>query len=167
MSCDICGAKKSDIKYQVKPKESYINICELCLSQIEQNDPQKLNLNHLRCLDNSMWSEDEAVLVVVYRLLTKLQYQDKMDMIYLRDEVMTWAHYDTTANTHKDAHGVVLNSGDSITIIKDLPVKGAGFVAKQGQVVKNISLDKNDTSLVLGKINGISVYLKCSFIKKR
>ena len=60
-----------------------------------------------------------------------------------------------------------LNSGDSITIIKDLPVKGAGFVAKQGQVVKNISLDKNDTSLVLGKINGISVYLKCSFIKKR
>jgi protein PhnA len=114
-----------------------------------------------------MWSENKAIQVVTYRLLHKLHSQDKLDMMYLDDDTLSWAKYDESANLHKDVNGVVLNSGDSITIIKDLPVKGAGFVAKQGLVVKNISLNKDDTSLVLGKINGTAIYLKCSFIKKR
>jgi len=167
MSCAICGADTQTAKYQVKPKECSIDICELCLSQINQQDPKKLDTDHLRCLDNAMWSESEAVKVVVYRLYVKLCDQDKLDMIYLDDETLNWAKQDESLDIHKDAHGVVLNHGDTVTIIKDLPVKGAGFVAKQGLVVKNISLNKSDSSLVLGKINGTAIYLKCSFIKKR
>ncbi len=167
MSCAICSADTKTTKYQVKPKECSIDICDICLSQIDQPDPQKLDTDHLRCLDNSMWSENVAVQVVVYRLFAKLSDQDKLGMMYLEDETLNWAKQDESHDIHKDAHGVVLNNGDTVTIIKDLPVKGAGFVAKQGLVVKNISLDKSDNSLVLGKINGTAIYLKCSFIKKR
>ncbi len=167
MSCAICSADTQTTKYQVKPKDCSVDVCDNCLSQIDQPDSKKLDTNHLRCLDNSMWSESEAVLVVVYRLLAKLSDQDKLDMMYLDDETLNWAKQDESQDIHKDAHGVVLNNGDTVTIIKDLPVKGAGFVAKQGLVVKNISLNKSDSSLVLGKINGTAIYLKCSFIKKR
>ena len=41
---------------------------------------------------------------------------------------------------HKDAHGNILNDGDTVTLIKDLKVKGSSLVIKGGTKIKNIRL---------------------------
>jgi len=42
---------------------------------------------------------------------------------------------------HKDSLGMVLAHGDTVVLVKDLPVKGAGFTAKRGTAVRNILRD--------------------------
>lgn len=66
----------------------------------------------------------------------------------------------------KDAHGNVLHDGDTITVIKDLPVKGSSLVVKVGTKVKNIRLVKGDHDIDC-KIDGIgAMKLKSQFVKK-
>lgn len=55
---------------------------------------------------------------------------------------------ETTENIVKDAHGTVLQDGDSISVIKDLKVKGSSFVVKVGTKVKNIKLVNGITILI-------------------
>jgi len=64
-----------------------------------------------------------------------------------------------------DSNANVLNTGDSVIIIKDLEVKGAGFTAKRGTVVKNISLSENKHQIE-GKVNGTRIVLLSKFLKK-
>ena len=66
---------------------------------------------------------------------------------------------------HKDTNGVTLNSGDTVTIIKDLNVKGAGFTAKRGTAVRNISLTSNPEQIE-GRVNGVKIVLLTCFLKK-
>ena len=54
----------------------------------------------------------------------------------------------------------------SVTIIKDLPVKGAGFTAKQGTTVKNIRLVVDDPTHIQGRVNSTMIFLKTEFLKK-
>ena len=66
----------------------------------------------------------------------------------------------------KDAHGNVLQDGDSVTVIKDLKVKGSSAVVKVGTKVKNIRLVDGDHDIDC-KIDGIgSMGLKSEFVKK-
>jgi protein PhnA len=66
----------------------------------------------------------------------------------------------------KDAHGTVLTDGDSITVIKDLKVKGSSLVVKVGTKVKNIRLVDGDHNIDC-KIDGIgAMQLKSEFVKK-
>jgi protein PhnA len=66
----------------------------------------------------------------------------------------------------KDAHGNVLQDGDSITVIKDLKVKGSSLVVKVGTKVKNIRLVDGDHDIDC-KIDGIgAMKLKSEFVKK-
>ncbi len=66
----------------------------------------------------------------------------------------------------KDANGNVLQDGDSITVLKDLKVKGTSSVVKVGTKVKNIRLVKGDHDIDC-KIKGIgAMKLKSSFVKK-
>ncbi|EKD70769.1 MAG: PhnA protein [uncultured bacterium] len=66
----------------------------------------------------------------------------------------------------KDAHGNVLKDGDTITIIKDLKVKGSSLVVKVGTKVKNIRLVEGDHNIDC-KIDGIgAMKLKSEFVKK-
>jgi protein PhnA len=68
----------------------------------------------------------------------------------------------------KDAHGNVLNDGDSVTVIKDLKVKGSSLVVKGGTKVKGIRLvDAVDGHNISCKIDGIgAMNLKSEFVKK-
>lgn len=67
---------------------------------------------------------------------------------------------------YKDAHGNVLVDGDSITVIKDLKVKGSSSVVKVGTKVKNIRLVDGDHDIDC-KIDGIGpMKLKTEFVKK-
>lgn len=65
-----------------------------------------------------------------------------------------------------DAYGNVLQDGDSVTVIKDLKVKGSSSVVKVGTKVKNIRLVDGDHDIDC-KIDGIgSMGLKSEFVKK-
>lgn len=66
----------------------------------------------------------------------------------------------------KDANGNVLNDGDTITVIKDLKVKGSSSVVKVGTKVKDIRLVDGDHDIDC-KIDGIgAMKLKSQFVKK-
>jgi protein PhnA len=66
----------------------------------------------------------------------------------------------------KDSNGNVLNDGDSITVIKDLKVKGSSSVLKAGTKVKNIRLVDGDHNIDC-KIDGFgAMSLKSEFVKK-
>ncbi|MFA7277191.1 MAG: alkylphosphonate utilization protein [Pseudobdellovibrionaceae bacterium] len=66
----------------------------------------------------------------------------------------------------RDSNGARLNEGDSVQLIKDLPVKGAGTTLKRGTVIKNIHLTSNDEEVECrtDKIKGL--VLKTCFLKK-
>ena len=66
----------------------------------------------------------------------------------------------------KDANGNVLQDGDSVTVIKDLKIKGSSLVVKVGTKVKNIRLIDGDHDIDC-KIDGIgAMKLKTEFVKK-
>jgi protein PhnA len=66
---------------------------------------------------------------------------------------------------HKDAHGNVLNDGDTVTLIKDLKVKGSSLVIKGGTKIKNIRLVDGEHDIDC-KVDGQSMLLKSEFMKK-
>jgi protein PhnA len=66
----------------------------------------------------------------------------------------------------KDAYGNILEDGDTVTVIKDLKVKGSSSVVKVGTRVKNIRLVKDDHDIDC-KISDIgAMKLKSEFVKK-
>ncbi len=66
----------------------------------------------------------------------------------------------------RDAHGTVLQDGDTVTVIKDLKVKGSSLVVKVGTKVKNIRLTDGDHDIDC-KIDGVGAMgLKSEFVKK-
>jgi len=164
--CELCKSSENLQEYIVEPKDDKIIICQTCNTQLNG----ELDESHWHCLNDSMWSEVDGVKVVAFRTLTKLQNQDMLDMMYLEEDILAWANEGLDDSNEedeirKDSNGNKLEAGDTITLIKDLDVKGANFTAKRGTVVKNIRIG-NVSNHVEGKINGTSIYLKCDFIKK-
>ncbi|MFT6492458.1 MAG: protein PhnA [Porticoccus sp.] len=72
----------------------------------------------------------------------------------------------TQQHAVKDANGNILNDGDTVSVIKDLKVKGSSLVVKVGTKVKNIRLVEGDHDIDC-KIDGIgAMQLKSAFVKK-
>ena len=70
-------------------------------------------------------------------------------------------------NVVKDSNGNILQDGDSVTIIKDLKVKGASSDLKRGTKVKNIRLIDDGVHNIDCKIDGFgAMKLKSEFVKK-
>lgn len=65
----------------------------------------------------------------------------------------------------KDSNGSILADGDTVTLIKDLKVKGSSLVLKRGTTVKKIKLT-DDADEVDCRINGSSIVLRTEFLKK-
>lgn len=82
-----------------------------------------------------------------------------------------WVAGETSANNEeglvvKDSNGNILSDGDSVTIIKDLKVKGSSSPIKKGTKVKNIRLVDGDHNIDC-KIDGFgAMALKSEFVKK-
>lgn len=73
---------------------------------------------------------------------------------------------ETEEKVYRDANGNILTDGDSITVIKDLKIKGSSQVVKKGTTVKNIRLIDGDHDIDC-KIPGIGpMQLKTAFVKK-
>lgn len=164
--CELCGSEEGLSAYTVAPKDEAIVICSTCAASID--DPMS-NEKHWNCLHDSMWTTEPAVQVMVFRLLTQLGAQDQLDMLYLEDEVRAWAEEGLANETQeptRDANGTILAEGDSVSIIKDLVVKGAGFTAKQGTTVKNIRMVPGDPTHIQGRVNGTMIFILSEFLKK-
>lgn len=177
--CELCGSNNQTEIFGVPPDaqgtvDDSVLICHTCSDQIK--NPEKMDPNHWRCLNDSMWSETSAVKVLAWRMLNRLRNegwpQDLLDMMYLEEEDRTWAEAtgDHLAEEdkiiHKDSNGVVLHSGDSVVLIKDLLVKGGGFTAKRGTTVRRISLVDNNAEHIEGKVEGQKIVILTKYVKK-
>lgn len=168
--CELCKSEQDLSAFDIAPSdgsaEESIYICKTCKSQIE--DPSTMDETHFNCLNDSMWSEVKPVVVMSYRILKALGREDLVDMIYMDDETKAWADANSNSSSVvvKDANGVVLSAGDSVVILKDLEVKGAGFTAKRGTTVKNITIPQDVEGHIEGRVNGTKIYLKTEFLKK-
>lgn len=65
----------------------------------------------------------------------------------------------------KDSNGNLLNEGNTVTVIKDLKVRGSSSVIKRGTVVKNIKLTDDDGEIE-GRVDKSTIVLKTEFLKK-
>ena len=65
----------------------------------------------------------------------------------------------------KDSNGNILSDGDSVTVIKDLKVKGSSKTLKAGTKIKGIRLVEGDHDVDC-KVDGMGVMLKSKFLKK-
>ncbi|GAA6205868.1 alkylphosphonate utilization protein [Thalassotalea sp. SU-HH00458] len=175
-SCEFCTSTNNLAVYPVPPTsdlsaQQSVYLCETCISQLDGKS--EVDINHWRCLNDSMWNQEPAVQVMSYRMLHKLSTeswaQDALAMIYMEDDVKTWAEQGIAAAERegptRDSNGAELNDGDDVTLIKDLKVKGANFTAKQGTLVRGITLTNNPEHIE-GKVNGTRIVLVASYLKK-
>lgn len=177
--CELCSSQENLAVYEVPPVSAHgidgsLLGCEICVFQI--NNPDAIDANHWRCLNDSMWSEHETVKVVAWRMLSRLKSegwsQDLLDMMYLEDETLKWAKATgededpSEKIIHRDVNGVVLQNGDSVVLIKDLKVKGSSLVAKQGTAVRRISVDRENAEFIEGKVGPTQVVLITKYVKK-
>ncbi|MFV0289325.1 MAG: PhnA domain-containing protein [Mangrovibacterium sp.] len=173
--CELCGVAEELTVYAIPPVEGNhsdkcILVCGKCAGEI---NGEELDVNHWRCLNDSAWSEVPAVQVMSYRMLSRLSGEgwanDLKDMIYLDDENLKWAKQGIStedAVKHIDSNGVILSSGDSVVLIKDLVVKGGGFTAKRGTAVRNITLVADNPEHIEGKVNGQQIVILTQYVKK-
>jgi len=177
--CELCGAADNLGVYEVPPgsngsADESVLICGTCREQIE--NPEKVDVHRWRCLNDSMWSQVPSVQVMVWRMLKRLSSegwpQELLDTLYLDENTQAWAEAtgegksDEVTVKHVDSNGAVLNAGDAVTLIKDLPVKGASFTAKRGTVVRGILLVADNPEHIEGRVSGHHIVILTKFVKK-
>ena len=177
--CELCAATENLKVYTVLPTQKggideSVFACATCVDQIE--NPDNVDLNHWRCLNDSMWSEQTAVQVVAWRMLSRMRAagwpQELLDMMYLDEDTLAWAQAtgegedDENKIIHRDSNGVILEHGDSVVLIKDLKVKGSSMVAKQGTAVRRISLDHENAKYIEGKVGPTQIVIITDYVKK-
>lgn len=167
--CELCGGADDLLPREVGPSdiprvERALLECASCRTEADDSP-------HWFCLQESVWSEVPAVQVAAYRRLHGLSASwaaETLEGLYADEDVLAWARQglaDPDAPVVVDSHGTPLATGDSVTLIKDLPVKGANFTAKRGTLVKGIRVG-DDPTHVEGRVNGTAIYLKTEFLKK-
>jgi protein PhnA len=178
--CELCEGNENLTVYPVPPytegEDKSVLVCQTCLDQIAGVKP--MDPNHWRALNNTMWNTDPAVQVMIWRMLQALRNegwpQDLLDMLYFTDDVLAWAKGSGTdvdepfdeKIIHKDSNGAILQSGDTVVLIKDLDVKGGGFTAKRGTAVRSISLVENNVEHIEGRVNGQQIVILTKYVKK-
>ncbi len=176
--CELCGSEEGLSVFEVSTPATEDKAAFLCVTCVEHiNTTDSKEVNHWRCLNDSMWSAVPAVQVMSYRLLHRLSVngeswaQDQLEMLYLDDDMLAWAkegvaEVDPDAPVHVDCNGVVLQAGDTVTLTKDLDVKGRGsLVAKRGTAVRNIGLSSNPEHIE-GRVDGQRIVILTKFVKK-
>ena len=171
--CEICGAGGKLFPFIIFPKtgdsaDDQVAVCNTCHEQIVS--PDKIDVTHWRCLNESVWTTVPAVQVLAYRMLETLSdqdwAQDLKGMIFMDDETLEWAETIMINTVHKDCNGNILESGDTVTLIKDLDVKGANFSAKRGTSVRRIVLVQDNPEQIEGRVNDQHIVILTKYIKK-
>jgi len=175
--CELCLSTTDISAFEVTPSDGSADkslvLCSTCKGQIE--DPSTVDVNHWRCLNDSMWNEHPPVQVMAWRMLNQLKAegwaQELIEQMYMEETTLEWAKAGIPEEGDapvvvKDSNGTVLADGDEVTLIKDLVVKGANFTAKRGTMVKNISLNGIEGQIE-GRVNGTKIVLLTCFLKKQ
>jgi len=174
--CELCGNEHDLVVFNVAPNqteslEQSILACKTCVDQIENTE--NMDATHWHCLNDSMWNENLPVQIVAWRMLSRLKKLDLLDMMYLDEEALEWAkatgegeEEDENKIVHKDSNGVILQDGDSVVLIKDLDVKGAGFTAKRGAAVHNIKLVWDNAEHIEGRVENQHIVILTQYAKK-
>jgi protein PhnA len=174
--CELCGNEHDLVVFNVAPNqteslEQSILACKTCVDQIENTE--NMDATHWHCLNDSMWNEHLPVQIVSWRMLARLKKNDLLEMMYLDEESLEWAkatgegeEEDENKIVHKDSNGVILQDGDSVVLIKDLDVKGAGFTAKRGAAVHNIKLVWDNAEHIEGRVENQHIVILTQYVKK-
>ena len=178
--CELCNTEGSVQLYAVPPnnnktQDDTIMLCAKCLAQIEKKEA--IDSGHWKILSETMWSEVSGVQVMAWRILNRLRNEswatDNLDMLYLDDDKLAWAkatgdhENDSSVDLHKDAYGVLLQTGDTIVLTKHLDVKGTSLTAKLGTVVKNIRLVEDNVEQIEGKVEGQVIVILTKYVRKQ
>jgi protein PhnA len=174
--CELCQTTDSLVIFNVPPHEhpsmdNSIYACQNCVNQM--TGAIAIDVNHWRCLNDSMWSQVAGVQVMAFTMLHRLSEepwaQDLLDMMYLEDDVRNWAEsllvVETSQKPTLDSNGAALVSGDTVVLVKDLDVKGGNFTAKRGTAVRNIGLTENPEH-IQGRVNGVQIVILTKYVKK-
>jgi protein PhnA len=170
MTCPLCETPDvplTEVPVPGGPENASVEICGICTDHLTNEAP---NPDHFRALGSTMWSDDPAIQVLAARILGKLDTdwaRDLSDQLYLDEETQKWAENLPLTSDHKDANGVALNSGDTVVLVKDLTVKGAGFTAKRGTAVHKIALVPDNPAQIEGRVEGQRIVILTEFVKKR
>ena len=166
MACELCSSSEGVKTFEISfsPDNDSVELCELCRTQIESKE---FDSNHWYFLNDTMWSEKLPVQVLSYRVLRDMGDQDRLEQMYFEEDVLKWANAGASEDEVicKDSNGARLRAGDSVTLIKDLVVKGGGFTAKRGTMVKGIALTDNPEHIE-GRVNGQRIVLVSNYLKK-
>lgn len=178
--CELSGETNGLSMYVVMPKQgkdedATILISQKALAQIEkQEEPDAKYWENI--LLTAMWSEVPAVQVVAWRMLNRFKNEtwaaDALDILYLEDNTLEWAKAsgdhlnDGVVEFHRDVNGTILQNGDSVTLVKDLDVKGSSLTAKMGTTVRNIRLDSTNFEYIEGKVDGQSIVIITKYVRK-
>lgn len=155
--CEFCGA--SDGLAAIGDGDDAVLLCHLCSSD-------EAPAAHWRCLEGAAWSAEPAVQRAVWLKLQGIDEDWARETLSIMPEP-EGVTAPGDAVVHRDCHGAVLEQGDTVTLIKDLPVKGAGFTAKRGTAVRGIALVPDNPAQIEGRVEGQRIVILTEFIKKR
>lgn len=175
MSCALCGTEATQ-RHTVAPLGVEVALCDVCHAGAAGGP---VDGPHWHCLTDAVWSGEAAVQVLAWRLLRRVEAvwaRDLLDVVYLEPEVQAWAEAGGDGGApdgaqvpevvHRDSNGTVLAQGDTVHLIKDLPVKGAGFTAKRGTAVRGIALVADNAGQIEGRVEGQRIVILTEFVKK-
>ena len=178
--CELCKSENKISLYLVQPQitnneDDSLLACDKCIAQLDKKEePDSL---HWRCLSDTVWSEVPGIQVVSWRMLNRFRNEswaiDNLDIMYLEDDRLAWAkasgdhENDAAVHLHKDSNGNILKTGDTVSLIKSLDVKGTSFSAKLGTVVKNIRLFEENIEQIEGKIEGQVIVILTKYVRKQ
>jgi len=160
--CEFCGSADDLSPADVAPESCAILLCPSCTDE-------DASAAHWRCLEGAAWSQEPAVQVAVWRRLGQLDQSwaaEARVAMQLSAKAEAWVNQ-PAALTHRDSNGAVLAQGDTVALIKDLPVKGAGFTAKRGTLVRGISLVADNAAHIEGRVEGQRIVILTEFVKKK
>lgn len=162
--CEFCQGGDQLVSVSVTPEDQVL-LCGICRSEV---DAPK---GHWHCLEGAAWSEVQSVQIAVWRKLPEIPEPwaaDTRDMMVLEPEALARAiAADQPEVIHRDSNGMQLAHGDTVVLVKDLPVKGAGFTAKRGTAVRNISLVPDNAAHIEGRVEGQRIVILTEFVKRK
>ncbi|SOH92582.1 phosphonoacetate hydrolase [Monaibacterium marinum] len=177
-ACELCRSTTDLTPFALTPPDGYADSAEVLtcaecnrrLTDRDLSDP-----DHWRALENTMWTPIPPVQVVAWRILSGLSRldwaADLKSQLWLDEETQAWAQMRAPAAvqepTHRDSNGAALADGDTVTLIKDLNVKGSSQTAKRGTAVRGISLVADNGDQIEGRVNGERIVILTQFVKKQ
>ena len=162
--CEFCGATEQLVGSTVTDEDEVL-LCPICREEVEVPE------NHWRCLEGAVWSGEPSVQIAVWLKLGEIDAAwatDARENMYMEPDVLARANSaGIEVVVHRDSNGMVLEHGDTVVLIKDLPVKGAGFTAKRGTAVRGISLVPENAGHIEGRVEGQRIVILTEFVKRK